>query len=291
MKTLKSIMIVSMSALFILILISSVGYTQEEQGEESGIQYTQSQKCVEVRSGVQLTLKFDKAEAAFIGTMKNISKETAARARVEVHLSNGIELGPTKPVDILPGKEVSVKLDAKNQTFTTWSAHAEVGAEGSEHGEGTGEHVHREGGELNEHVGVHTHGEKQVHEHKEIGVHEHKEMAEHLEHSEHSGEGHGEEGEESGIHYSLSERLVEVRRGIKLTLEYDKASSAFIGSIRNISEQTASVVVEVHLSNGIELGPTTPVELGSGKEAAVKLSAKGQEFTWWSAQPEVKSIK
>ncbi|MFC1556600.1 hypothetical protein ACFL5L_01280 [candidate division KSB1 bacterium] len=102
-----------------------------EEGEESGIRYTLSETCEEVRKGVQLHLTFDQSSSTFIGTINNISNETAKRVRVEVHLSNEVELGPTEPVDLAPGKQVNVKLSAEGQSFTWWTAHAESG--GSEH--------------------------------------------------------------------------------------------------------------------------------------------------------------
>lgn len=101
------------------------------EGEESGTRYTISQTCDEVRKGVQLHLKYDKSTSTFVGTIKNVSKETAKRVRVEVHLSNKVELGPTKALDLAPGKQVNVKLAAEGQSFTWWSAHAESGS--SEH--------------------------------------------------------------------------------------------------------------------------------------------------------------
>ena len=106
-------------------------HARGEEGEESGIRYTLSETCEEVRKGVQLHLTFDQSSSTFIGTINNISNETAKRVRVEVHLSNEVELGPTEPVDLAPGKQVNVKLSAEGQSFTWWTAHAESGS--SEH--------------------------------------------------------------------------------------------------------------------------------------------------------------
>ncbi|MXY98067.1 MAG: hypothetical protein F4Z29_10045 [Gemmatimonadetes bacterium] len=61
--------------------------------------------------------------------------------RVEVHLSNGTELGPTTPVDLAPGESVDVSLAATEEPFTGWTPHAEVGeGEHGSGGEGGGEH-------------------------------------------------------------------------------------------------------------------------------------------------------
>jgi len=110
---------------------------------------------------------------------------------------------------------------------------------------------------------------------------------------EHSGEGRGEhsgEGEESGQAFTLNETYNKARRGVRLILAYDKASSSFIGTVENVTNRTIrSVRVEVHLSNGTELGPTRPIDLSPGKKASVKLSAPGQSFSWWKAHPEAGS--
>ena len=83
--------------------------------------------------------------------MENTTSNTLPQVRVEVHLSNGIELGPTTPGDLTPGEKRGITLAATSQPFTTWSAHPEVGIQGSESGEegseeGCEEHGSEEGG-------------------------------------------------------------------------------------------------------------------------------------------------
>lgn len=118
---------------------------EEENSEESGKQYSMTQTYNEVNHGVKLILKYDKASSSFKGTMENTTKKTAEKARVEIHLSNGVELGPTKAVNIKPGKKVDVKLSARGQKFETWSAHAEIGSSEHTHSHGDGaEHSHDE---------------------------------------------------------------------------------------------------------------------------------------------------
>lgn len=147
-----------------------------------------------------------------------------------------------------------------------------------EHGE-TGEHTHEGETEPHTHEGEtaeHTHeGETEPHSH------------EHGEAGEHS---HGEEGEESGPQIGLDGTHDEVRKGVRLILSFDSESSSFVGTVENVSEQTvAKVRVEVHLSNGTELGPTEPVDLAPGKKIEVKLTAVDQTFTWWKAHAEAGS--
>ena len=94
-----------------------------------------------VRGGARLILNYDAASNAFQGTVENTTNNTLGRVRIEVHLSNGTELGPTTPVDLAPGQVIDVNLPSTQASFTGWIAHAEVGsgAEGSASGGEGGE--------------------------------------------------------------------------------------------------------------------------------------------------------
>ena len=81
----------------------------------------------DVRAGARLILTYDSAANAFTGTVENTTDATLTRVRVEVHLSNGIELGPTTPIDLAPGQVHDIDLPASSQPFKSWSAHPEVG--------------------------------------------------------------------------------------------------------------------------------------------------------------------
>ena len=91
----------------------------------------------EVRSGARLILSYDVPGNSFKGTVENTTNGILERVRIEVHLSNGVELGPTTPTDMVPGEVMAINLPATAASFTGWTAHAEVGAggEGSESGE------------------------------------------------------------------------------------------------------------------------------------------------------------
>ena len=117
----------------------------EDSGEESGTQYTKKQTYDETRNGARLVLKYDAKAQEFTGTVENTTDETLKQVRVEVHLSNGTELGPTKPSDLEPEKSMEVTLSAEGEEFTTWGAHPEVGESGS--GEHGSEENHDESGE------------------------------------------------------------------------------------------------------------------------------------------------
>ena len=135
--------------------------------EESGQQFGLTDTYDKVRAGARLTLSYDAAAQAFTGRVVNITNALLPQVRVEVHLSNGMELGPTPPVDLMPGQSLPVNLPAGNQTFVRWGAHPEVGggkaAGGGEHNGGSesGEHSGGEhsGGESGEHSGGREDGE------------------------------------------------------------------------------------------------------------------------------------
>ena len=92
-----------------------------------------------VRSGARLILKYDAPGNSFKGTVENTTNGVLNRVRIEVHLSNGAELGPTTPTDMAPGEVIAIDLAATAESFTSWTAHAEVGA-GGEGSESGGEH-------------------------------------------------------------------------------------------------------------------------------------------------------
>lgn len=113
----------------------AVGY-ESTQEEESGERLAKDQTYDRERAGTRLVLAYDEQTGAFAGAVENVGGEPLSRVRVEVHLSNGVELGPTTPGDLAPGETMPVSLDASGETFETWSAHAEAGGGEDEHGDG-----------------------------------------------------------------------------------------------------------------------------------------------------------
>jgi hypothetical protein len=109
--------------------------SESDSGEESGTQFELGDIYEEVRADARLIISYDAAANMFTGTVENTTNGTLSEVRVEVHLSNGAELGPTTKVDLAPGQIVDVSLAATEESFTTWSAHPEVG--GGEHGGGS----------------------------------------------------------------------------------------------------------------------------------------------------------
>ncbi len=102
-----------------------------------------------VRSGARLILSYSAQSNEFKGTVENTTNRVLNRVRIEAHLSNGTELGPTTPIDMAPGEVVAINLPATPGSFTGWIAHAEVGGgeSGDEHGDEHGGERESGGGE------------------------------------------------------------------------------------------------------------------------------------------------
>ena len=110
--------------------------TEESNGEESGEQLALTDTYDQIRNGARLVLAYDPAANAFIGTVSNATNKVLNQVRVEIHLSNGTELGPTTPTNMNPGQSANIHLPATDTPFDTWNPHAEVNTgdgESSEH--------------------------------------------------------------------------------------------------------------------------------------------------------------
>jgi len=101
---------------------------QGGESGESGTQYALSETATEVRAGVRLIISYNSAQRVFSGTVENETNATVTQVRVEIHLSNGVELGPSPRVDLAAGETRPVELDARGQSFTHYSVHVEIGS-------------------------------------------------------------------------------------------------------------------------------------------------------------------
>ena len=120
----------------------------KSEGEETGPRLTINETYNAVRNGVRLILAYDSASSSFNGTVENVTNKTVFSVRVEVHLSDGTELGPTSPIDLALGDKADVKMSDEGHSFTWWKTHAEAGEgeHGGEHGD-DGEHGSEHSGE------------------------------------------------------------------------------------------------------------------------------------------------
>ncbi len=361
-----------------------------------------------VRGGARLILNYDAASNAFAGTVENTTNNTLTNVRIEVHLSNGTELGPTTPVDMAPGETIAINMPSTPESFSGWTPHAEVGS-GESGGEQAGGESGPDGPEGPEsgseaameaamsspitaldqtwngvlgglavsasydaatqsvqttvqnttaqalcyvqsepHLksGTQTVGELgpgkmgdlnpgqqatsnlAVSAEPELAGVSYDGYVVHMEVFDcggpgpvaHTGaeggsgegaggEGHGpggEGGSESGSEgaegsggseegsvvgmLAPDETFDTVRGGARLILNYDAASNAFMGTVENTTNSTlTNVRIEVHLSNGTELGPTTPVDMAPGEVIAISLPSTPESFTGWTPHAEVGS--
>ena len=135
------------SIFFIIGCSNMTVQTTDDGSEESGIELALHETYDKIRNGARLIMSYDAESNSFKGTVENTTDEILKQVRVEVHLSNGKEIGPTTPVDLAPGAKSDVLLTATSKDFDEWTAHPEVGE---------GEHSHGEHGEHNsEHAGEH----------------------------------------------------------------------------------------------------------------------------------------
>ena len=104
--------------------------------EESGTELALDESYDKVRNGARLRLSYDAESNIFIGSVENTTGNILKQVRVEVHLSNGTELGPTTPADLNPGERIEIRLEATNEDFDGWTAHPEVGEGDGEHSKG-----------------------------------------------------------------------------------------------------------------------------------------------------------
>ena len=275
--------------------------------EEAGNALSLTESYDDVRQGARLIMNYDAASNSFVGTVENTTSSTLDQVRVEVHLSNGVELGPTTPVDLAAGEVTDVVLPATAEAFDGWTPHAEVGAgehgpsgEGSESGGEAGEHggeAGEHGGEAGEHggeAGEQGHGgEGGESEGSESGG----EAGEHG-HGGEGGEGSGESGDPSSPILALDESWDGVVNGVRTAMSYDSTTGSFSGIVENTTDQTLCYVqIELNLKQGtttvVELGPQPAGDLAPGAQTTVQLlvddepQAAGVAFDAWEIHPEV----
>lgn len=192
----------------------------------------------------------------------------------EVEAANPAHDGAAPDTASNPGErgEADVPEQSRGAGEATGRHEGEHGRGGreAEGGESEGEHGAREAG------GGGEHGGRAGAEHGGAGGH---------------GEG-GSEGEESGEYLRRGETWDRTRRGARLTLSFDAARNAFRGTVANTTQaRLCAVRVEVHLSTGTELGPTARTDLAPGESVAVELGTAGEEFTAWTAHPEISACR
>lgn len=120
---------------------SGEGSESGEEGTSTGALTLAKNEIYDVaKNGGRLILQYNSSKKAFEGTLQNVGNQVLTRARVEIHLDSGTELGPTTPVDLAVGETIKLSLPV-NENFNSWVTHAEFGSgengesgEASEHG-------------------------------------------------------------------------------------------------------------------------------------------------------------
>ncbi len=220
-------------------------------GEGSGAMLAPDKTFDTTRAGARLIMSYDSAGNAFNGTVENTTSNTLTNVRIEVHLSNGAELGPTTPVDMAPGEVIAINLPSTQEPFTGWTPHAEVGS-----GEGGGESAGGESG---------PDGPE----------------------GPESGSEAAREAAMSSPITPLDQTWNGVLGGLAVSARYDAATQSVHTTVENISQQTLCYVqAEPHLKSGTqtvgELGPGKMGDLNPGQEATSILAV--------SAEPELAGV-
>ena len=222
--------------------------------EASGANLAPDETFDAVRGGARLILNYDAASNAFTGTVENTTGNVLSNVRVEVHLSNGAELGPTTPVDMAPGQVMDINLPSTQASFTDWVAHAEVGS-GAEGGQAGGE-------------GSESGGESGP---------DGPEGAE-------SGSGADNETMEAAMSspiIPLDQTWNGVLGGLAIFANYDAAAQSVNATVQNTTWQTLCYVqAEPHLKSGTqtvgELGPDVLGDLTPGQQAVSSVSVNSE---------------
>ena len=205
-----------------------------------------------VRSGARLVVNYDAPSNSFMGTVENTTANALTRVRIEVHLSNGTELGPTTPIDLAPGEVAPVNLASTAASFTGWIAHAEVGS-GAEGGSSGGESAGGESG---------------------------PDGPEGLESGSASNEAAMEAAMSSPI-TPLDQTWTGVLGGLAVSAQYDAATQSVIAQVQNtLNQKQCYVQSEPHLKSGTqtvgELGPDMLGDLNPGQQATSSISVTSE---------------
>ena len=249
-----------------------------------------------VLGGLAVSARYDAATQSVHATVRNTLSQELCYVQSEPHLKSGTktvgELGPEKLGNLNPGQETTSSLSVASEpklagvSYDGYVVHMEIfdcsgpgpaTHTGGEGGEGNGEHG--SGGEGSEGSGEHGSGGEGS-----------EGSGEHGSGGEGGSESAGTEGEEGSGANALApdDTFDSVRGGARLILSYDAASNSFKGTVENTTNNVLTRVrVEVHLSNGTELGPTTPTDMAPGEVAAINLPLTPASFTGWTAHAEV----
>ena len=250
----------------------------------------------------EIAATFDEASDAFIGRVRNEASEAVCDVGVALVLDPGTaservvaETSPGEPLQIdglRSGGRQGFTLPAPGMSFSQWTVQVETftcasapaggaSGEGSEGGEGSGEHG--AGGEGSEGSGEHGAGG----EGSEDGEH-----GSGGEGSEGGGEGSegGESGEEANPSIPIGDPYAGVNAGQTFDFRYEADTGLFRGTVKNTSAGLVCASrTEIHLgtpSGVVELGPTIPEDLEPDDALYVVMYQDGPEPQTYILHPE-----
>ena len=93
----------------------------EEYGNQLKINETFEQEI----NGLHVIINYHAPTSSFIGVVENTTNTNILGVKVEIYLSNAVELGPTRAIDLAPGEMKNIALLAYWQDFKEWSVIAE----------------------------------------------------------------------------------------------------------------------------------------------------------------------
>ena len=122
----------------VLLPVDAYYVSRKSADVESGPILSINQEHDTVHNGIRMILRYHKASESFIGSVFNVTEKPVLAVRVEVHLVEGSELGPTPRKDLAPGQKGDILLPTGGQSFKLWTAHVEsgVGVESGHSSEG-----------------------------------------------------------------------------------------------------------------------------------------------------------
>ena len=114
------------------LIVSCTGNSTGSKDNETGSVLNPNETYNMNLAGVNIYLDYDPEANLFNGYIENTTENIITRVGIRIHLSSGVELGPTPAVDLMPGERKELSLSAKNFEFESWSVYPEIGGNESQ---------------------------------------------------------------------------------------------------------------------------------------------------------------
>ncbi len=120
---------ISMMLIFLALILgacSSGAFLDSTADVDKDSQLALHESYEQTLDGVRITLTYTGDDNTFNGLIENTTHDTPKEVRLEIYLSNDVQLGPTASVLLPPGESKGVRISAKNFSFSGWSLYPEV---------------------------------------------------------------------------------------------------------------------------------------------------------------------